>query len=86
MSGLPRRLDSTSRWAKPARDIFNVQVGQCNDGRLRDKPGAPGDSYLIDKITNDDLCAGSKMPKNSDVSASDTQTLVNWSCAGALND
>ncbi|MBM4358873.1 MAG: hypothetical protein FJ096_12285 [Deltaproteobacteria bacterium] len=72
--------------AKAYSGLFNVKAAQCNDGRLRVKPGAPADSYLIDKISNVDLCAGSKMPKNTDVSAADLQTIVNWICGGALND
>lgn len=66
--------------------------GQCTDGRLRVAPGDPENSYLIDKLTNHDLCGGVPMPKGLDEDAWQTlseatiQTIYDWICSGAKDD
>lgn len=65
---------------------------QCEDGRLNVAPGNPESSYLIDKITNQDLCDGNPMPKSygnggwTPLPSADIQTIYDWICSGAKND
>ena len=66
--------------------LVNVKATECKDGRFRVEPGAPGTSYLMDKVMNVDLCSGTKMPKSTDLAAADVQTLINWICEGAPNN
>jgi hypothetical protein len=42
--------------------LVNTPANQC-DNRLRVAPGAPDNSYLINKLTGQDLCAGERMPR-----------------------
>ncbi len=76
--------------------IYQYLVGQaaaqCADGRLNVAPGDPEGSYLIDKITNQDLCAGKPMPRTFDSAAwmplpsEDIQAVYDWICSGAKDD
>jgi hypothetical protein len=65
---------------------------QCADGRLNVDPGDPENSYLIDKITNQDLCDGNPMPRPfgneawMPLPSADIQTVYDWICSGAKND
>ena len=65
---------------------------QCADGRLNVDPGDPENSYLIDKITNQELCAGKPMPTSfpsaawTPLPSADIQTIYDWICSGAKND
>lgn len=66
---------------------------QCMDGRLLVAPGDPEHSYVIDKLTNHNLCGGSGMPKSPGIggswkprAAEDIQKIYDWICAGAKND
>jgi hypothetical protein len=53
---------------------------------MRVLPGAPDQSYLVDKLLGIDLCFGSKMPKTGGVADADIATISNWICEGAPND
>ncbi len=76
--------------------IYGYLVGQaatqCADGRLNVDPGDPENSYLIDKITNQDLCSGKPMPRPfgdeawTALPSADIQTVYDWICSGAMND
>ena len=71
---------------------------ECTDGRKRVAPGDPEHSYLIDKLTNQDVCSGMPMPLAGlihpgggggmwhPLPTADIQTLYDWICAGAKND
>ncbi len=63
--------------------LVGIAAAQCNDGRLRVKPGNPETSYLVDKVTAIDMCNGSPMPKNGMLTATELVTLTNWICEGA---
>jgi len=64
----------------------------CVDGRKVVAPKDPKHSYLIDKLTDQDLCDGAPMPKPFGGGAwvpldpKDVQTIYDWICAGANND
>lgn len=72
--------------------LVGQAAGQCADGRLNVAPGDPEGSYLIDKITNQDLCAGKPMPKSlgngewMPLPSEDIQVVYDWICSGAKND
>lgn len=59
---------------------------ECLDGRMRVLPGQPASSYLIDKMTNVDLCQGTQMPKLGLIPNAQIQTVVDWICEGAPNN
>jgi hypothetical protein len=64
---------------------------QCADGRLNVDPGNPENSYLIDKIINQDLCGGKPMPRTyggewTPLPDADVQTIYDWICSGAKDD
>lgn len=69
-------------------NLVNVLSTQCTDGRMRVKPGAPTESYLIHKLTNQNLCGtGTQMPKKGQsLTTAELATISNWICAGALNN
>lgn len=66
--------------------LVNVKASQCNDGRKRVLPGDPGASYVVDKMTNVDICFGTKMPKLGSVASAQVQSVVDWICQGAQNN
>jgi hypothetical protein len=64
-------------------ELVGVASNQCSD-RLLVEPGAPLSSYLVHKITGEQLCSGSKMPKaGSGLSAPEIDTLRAWIGSGA---
>jgi hypothetical protein len=68
-------------------ELVGVATSQCNGGRLRVAPGAPESSYLIQKMTDVDVCNGEQMPANAAPRPwSEVATLVGWICAGAPDD
>jgi hypothetical protein len=68
---------------KSYMDLVNVNATQCTDGRKLILPGDPGASYLVDKITNVDICFGTKMPKLGSLPPAQIQSIVDWICQGA---
>lgn len=66
--------------------LVNVAAAQCSDGRKLVLPGDPAQSYLIDKMMNVDICAGTKMPKLGMLPSAQITTVANWICAGAPNN
>jgi hypothetical protein len=65
--------------------LVEVPAEQCAS-RLRVAPGAPDQSYLVDKIRGTNLCAGTRMPKDSSLSPAEIQLVVDWIAAGAQDD
>lgn len=67
--------------------IVRVPATECCDGRLRIAPGDPAASYVIQKLTGQHLCRGSRMPLDQvPLSDAEIQTLSDWICLGAPND
>jgi hypothetical protein len=72
--------------------LVNQPTMECADGRMRVKPGDPEHSYLIHKLTNQNLCgSGNPMPKTlgggwNPLSQEEVQTVYDWICQGAKND
>jgi hypothetical protein len=67
--------------------VVRVAASECCDGRLLVAPGDPGHSYLLDKLTNHDLCNGSPMPLDAyPVATATTKAIADWICAGALEN
>lgn len=65
-------------------NLVNVKTNQCGGGRLRVLPGKPSQSYLLQKLSNVDLCSGSQMPKaGQSLPASELAAISGWVCAGA---
>lgn len=57
---------------------------ECTDGRIFVKPGDPEHSYVINKITDRNLCGGVPMPNmGTPLSSTDVQTIYDWICNGA---
>lgn len=67
--------------------LVNQPSNDCADGRLRVKPGDPANSYLVDKLTNKNLCKGTGMPKGlngwTPLPDEEIQAVVDWICQGA---
>lgn len=70
--------------------LVNQPTTDCQDGRLRVKPGDPENSYLFDKLSNNDLCTGDPMPKSltgwEPLPHDEIQTVYDWICQGAKDD
>lgn len=70
-------------------NLVNVDTNSCGGGRKRVLPGEPSESYIIDKVTNTQLCKlasganSKKMPPSSTLPMADIETISNWICAGA---
>ena len=77
-------------------ELVNVATAQCNGSRTLVVPGAPEDSYLINKLRGQDMCGGvnsKKMPRNLPPGASappwtdaETALIEAWICGGALDN
>ncbi len=64
----------------------SVLSEECTDGRIFVKPGDPEHSYVINKITDKNLCGGVPMPNmGTPLSSTDIQTIYDWICNGALD-
>jgi hypothetical protein len=58
----------------------------CNPGLLV-APGDPAHSYLVNKLTGVGMCPNSqRMPLGTALTEAQIQTIVDWICAGALDD
>jgi hypothetical protein len=59
----------------------------CQPPRVLVSPGAPAESYLLDKLTGVGMCPGSqRMPIGPPLAPSQIQTIADWICAGAPDD
>jgi hypothetical protein len=61
--------------------LVNVP-GDCN--MLRVAPGAPANSYLLNKLTGQGICAGTQMPaRGVSLPQSQIDLIRAWICQGA---
>jgi hypothetical protein len=64
-------------------DLVNVAASSCSC-RLRVKPSAVSQSYLVNKLLGQDLCSGSQMPKaGSSLPSANLAAINGWICEGA---
>jgi hypothetical protein len=71
-----------ARWT--AATLVNRPATECCDGRLLTAPGNAAQSYMLNKVTGQDLCAGSQMPFGGPyLPDADILTLQRWVCEGA---
>jgi hypothetical protein len=71
---------------KSHAELVGAPSIQCAD-RLLVVPGAPTESYLMNKVMNVDLCGTSKkMPPSGSLSDAQLEVLSQWICGGALDD
>jgi hypothetical protein len=67
--------------------FLTMATSECSDGRLIVKAGDPTHSYLIDKLTNHNVCQGRAMPPGTNgLTTAELQTIYDWICAGAKNN
>lgn len=67
--------------------LVGVPSTECCGSRLLVVPGDAARSYLLDKLTDHDLCAGGRMPLGADpLPDADVLAVRRWICAGALAD
>lgn len=76
-------LDLSSAASRSA--LVDQPSGQCAPSRLLVKPGAPEESYLVNKLVGMDLCFGTKMPKTGSITADKVQLVRDWIFNGAPN-
>lgn len=62
--------------------LVGVASSQCAN-RLLVSPGAPAESYLLDKLLGQNICSGSQMPKAGSLPAADIEAVTSWICSGA---
>jgi hypothetical protein len=67
-------------------ELVDVDSVQCMGNKKLIAPGDPAGSYVMDKVLNQNLCSGKKMPPSASLAAEKIQLLADWICAGALND
>jgi hypothetical protein len=77
-------------------ELVNVATAQCGGARTLVVPGAPEDSYLVNKLRGEDMCGGvnsKKMPRTLPAGASappwtetETALIEAWICGGALDN
>ncbi len=90
MSGCGGEYCHGQHISTPAR-AYRYLVGQTSsecDGRTIVVPGRPDASYLIEKITRTEVCAGTPMPRGAgnQLRPDELQTLYDWVCEGAPED
>jgi hypothetical protein len=67
--------------------LVSVPTHQCCDARLLVAPGDAAHSYLIDKLTDHNVCSGGGMPLGKPALAdADILTIRRWICEGAPAD
>jgi hypothetical protein len=65
--------------------LVDQPTQQCCDGRLRVAPGDAAHSYLMNKLTGDDLCSGAPMPfDKAKLPDAQIQRIHDWICDGAV--
>jgi hypothetical protein len=72
-----------------ANGLYQMMVDriaeECTDNRLMVKPGDPEHSYMIQKVTDHNLCASEPpMPlTGAPLASADIQVIYDWICEGA---
>lgn len=69
--------------------IVNHASKQCNGAKIRIRPGNPDDSYLLDKMRDEDLCGNSKQmppPTDTPLFNGEVGLIERWVCQGAENN
>jgi hypothetical protein len=65
-------------------ELVGIVATECCDGRLLVDPGNAALSYLMDKVTGQNLCYATRMPLDQPpLSDADLLTLRRWICEGA---
>lgn len=70
-------------------EAFDHLVGKPAVGapsKVRVQPGKPEESYLIEKLTQDQPAAGARMPPGATVSDEQLELLRSWIANGAKRD
>ncbi len=70
-------------------EAYENLVGKPSVGapsKVRVQPGKPEQSYLIEKLTQDQPAAGARMPPGATVSAEQLELLRSWIANGAKRD
>jgi hypothetical protein len=66
--------------------LVNVPASSCSS-RLLVKPSAVSESYLVNKLTGQNLCNGSQMPKTgTSLPSSEISAINGWICQGAAKN
>jgi hypothetical protein len=82
----------TFRSAATAMKFLGGTGDGCTDNRKIVAAGDLAHSYLVDKLTNANLCKGRPMPKTinpamwKELPQDQVQTIADWICAGGKND
>lgn len=64
--------------------LVNEIAEECTDLRKDVKPGDPEHSYVIQKLTDKNVCSGVRMPNGGQMlPAGEIQTIYDWICEGA---
>jgi len=66
--------------------LVNVATSDCSGSKKRVVPGDPTQSYIMNKLTGQGICTGTKMPKIGSISQASINDISNWICAGAPNN
>jgi hypothetical protein len=68
--------------------LVNQPSVECDDSRPLVTPGDPARSYVVDKISGRNLCAGHPMPRGLEnrLSADEIRTVTAWIREGAPNN
>jgi hypothetical protein len=83
MMGPAADLDLSSAGAAHG-NLVGAGTTECGPGRARVVPGSPDTSYLINKLTGVDMCAGLPMPRGRDpLSAAQIELIRAWIAGGA---
>jgi hypothetical protein len=71
----------------PYSALVEVAATECDDQRVRVKPGDPDGSYLIQKLSGSHMCSGVRMPRlGTPLSDADMRKIEDWIRQGAPNN
>ena len=83
MMGRAAELDLSSA-SVAHTNLVGAGSSQCGPGRARVVAGSPETSYLINKLTDVDMCAGLPMPRGRDpLTAAQIELIRAWIAGGA---
>jgi hypothetical protein len=67
--------------------LVGVNAKQSCNGQKRVEASSAAGSYLVNKITDTDICGNNKkMPLQGTLSAANKQKIIDWICQGAQNN